>query len=398
MPHLAARAVPAVLLVLVLSTGPAQAAQDARTRDLRSNRAAAERALTEVERLNRGVGVRTGRELTPALADLFRRLPALGAADRAIARRLMVRPTFGGTEQTADTGRFRVHWTNTTVDAPPQTDNPPNGRPDYIDAMLTAFAQVEATGERRDGVGATGVRRRRRRRCRAHRRVRARPARRPLRLRESESTASGVAAYLELDNDYSAAEFPPYGGNFLPPLQVTAAHEYNHVLQFGYDPIQDRWMFESTATWMEDKVFPAVNDYHLYMTSWAGLSALPITQFDNAKIYGSAIWNHWLDRRFGARRHPERVGGVGVRRQLRARRLRLGDQGDRPAVGVRARAHRLLGRHRRVGRAQQRDLRGPAVPDGRGAAWAACRRRRSSSITPHTRCSTSRPAERPPST
>jgi hypothetical protein len=51
---------------------------------------------------------------------------------------------------------------------------------------------------------------------------------------------------------------------------------------------------------MEEKVFPAVNDYHQYMASWAGLSALPITEFDNDKVYGTAIWNHWLDRRFGA--------------------------------------------------------------------------------------------------
>ena len=57
-----------------------------------------------------------------------------------------------------------------------------------------------------------------------------------------------------MDNDYDADEFPNYTDP-LAPMQVTAAHEYNHVLQYGYDALQDTWMFESTATWAEDKVF-----------------------------------------------------------------------------------------------------------------------------------------------
>ena len=194
-----------------------------------------------------------------------------------------------------------MHWTNTGPDAPPPADAAPaDGRPDYVDAMLDAFAQAHATevgvlgwadppsdgtngGDARtdvylENVGASGL----------------------YGSATREPNGSETAAYLTLDNDYAAADFPSYGGNFLAPLQVTAAHEYNHALQFGYDPIADLWMSESTATWMEEKVFPAVDDYHFYMSSWAGLPALPITEFDNDKVYGSAIWNHWLDRRFGA--------------------------------------------------------------------------------------------------
>ena len=49
------------------------------------------------------------------------------------------------------------------------------------------------------------------------------------------------------------------------PSRSPAAHEYNHILQFGYDSSPDTWMFESSATWAEDKVFTGVNDWHLYM-------------------------------------------------------------------------------------------------------------------------------------
>src|SRR5919202_1205345 len=114
-------------------------------------------------------------------------------------------------------------------------------------------------------------------------------------------------AYLVMDNDYSAQEFPKYGGDPVPPMEVTAAHEYNHVLQFGYDVAQDIWMLESTAVWMEDKVYTQVNDYLQYLGPWAQLSlSVPVTEFNsqeddplNVKVYGDMVWNRWLDTRFG---------------------------------------------------------------------------------------------------
>ena len=56
-----------------------------------------------------------------------------------------------------------------------------------------------------------------------------------------------------IDNDYAPLQFP--GTTPLTDLEVTLAHEYNHVLQFGYDAFQDTWFVESTATWMEDQVY-----------------------------------------------------------------------------------------------------------------------------------------------
>ena len=83
-------------------------------------------------------------------------------------------------------------------------------------------------------------------------------------------------------------------------MEVTAAHEYNHVLQYAYDIAQDPWMYESTATSAEEKVFPADDDYHGYMGTWADNPAQPITSASGLKMYGSAIWNHWLEQRYGA--------------------------------------------------------------------------------------------------
>jgi len=102
--------------------------------------------------------------------------------------------------------------------------------------------------------------------------------------------------YLVLDNDYGPTEFP--GTTQLGDLEVTLAHEYNHILQFGYDAYQDAWFAESTATWMEDEVYNGINDYLRYVRRWARRYQTPLTT-SSIKEYGSAVWNHWLTRHYG---------------------------------------------------------------------------------------------------
>jgi hypothetical protein len=102
--------------------------------------------------------------------------------------------------------------------------------------------------------------------------------------------------YLVLDNDYNRFEFPRTTP--IHDLEVTMAHEYNHILQFAYDAYQDAWFAESTATWMEDQVYNGINDYLRYVRRWDDLSDTPLTA-TSIKEYGSAVWNHWLSHRYG---------------------------------------------------------------------------------------------------
>jgi hypothetical protein len=102
--------------------------------------------------------------------------------------------------------------------------------------------------------------------------------------------------YLVLDNDYDPFEFP--GTKPIQDLEVTFAHEYNHILQFGYDAYQDAWFAESTATWMEDQVYNNVNDYLRYVRRWARLYDTPLTA-TAIREYGSAVWIQWLAHRYG---------------------------------------------------------------------------------------------------
>ena len=84
-------------------------------------------------------------------------------------------------------------------------------------------------------------------------------------------------------------------------------------------------MFESTAVWSEEQVFPDDDDWLFYLDAWKRTPQQPITKFGaggGLQVYGSAVWNHWLDlgRRLRARRDPRRVAAVAADRPRRTSR------------------------------------------------------------------------------
>ena len=102
-----------------------------------------------------------------------------------------------------------------------------------------------------------------------------------------------MSAYCVLDNDYAFDEF----GYPDPtdPLKVTAAHEFFHAVQFGYDYFEDYYFMEGTAAWMEDEVYDAVDDNIQYLRD-SPLSK-PTRSLDKTTpfgIYGSWIWWRFL--------------------------------------------------------------------------------------------------------
>jgi Family of unknown function (DUF6055) len=206
------------------------------------------------------------------------------------------------------TRHFCVHWVAEGVDAPNLKDSngyrDGDGVPDFVEEVQKVAEHVysvengklgwrkpKSDGRRGGGDGKTDVY-----------------------LAEVGGSLFGYAApdkgqttkghplprrlhgYLVLDNDYDPFEFP--GTTPLHDLEVTFAHEYNHILQFGYDAYEDSWFAESTATWMEDQVYGNVNDYLRYVHRWVDLYDVPMTAA-TIKEYGTAVWNHWLARRYG---------------------------------------------------------------------------------------------------
>jgi hypothetical protein len=200
---------------------------------------------------------------------------------------------------------FCVHWVAEGIDAPRLTDGDGDGVPNFVEQVIRVAEHVhevenerlgwrepKSDGRRGGGVGKTDIY-----------------------LSQIGGELFGYAApdrgqtpkgkriprrlhgYLVLDNDYSAFEFP--GTRAIDDLEVTLAHEYNHILQFGYDAYQDPWFAESTATWIEDVVYDGIDDYLRYVRRWVKRWDTPLTA-SSIKEYGSAVWNQWLAQRYGA--------------------------------------------------------------------------------------------------
>ena len=312
------------LIACLVAAAPAAADAPVRASSA-GDRSEARETLREAKALLDGRGVETGKELTPVLAELATHLKALPEAERREARRIMARPTVGQAQPGEDayssnttehrhcTAHFCIHWVTSPdpddPDVPPLASNDGDAVPDFVQTMSEVFEHVfgvenTAMGWREptpDGArggdfnkvdvylkqlgdqGIFGY---------------ATP--------DPGQTANSQSAYLVMDDDFAPAEYPRYQDP-LPPMQVTAAHEYNHVLQFGYDVLQDAWMFESTAVWMEDKVYDEINDYVSYLGPWSILTQVPMTTFNpgdltdpqNVKVYGDAVWNRWIDEHYG---------------------------------------------------------------------------------------------------
>jgi hypothetical protein len=105
-------------------------------------------------------------------------------------------------------------------------------------------------------------------------------------------------SYLSLDNgftevldDSGITETP------LDLLRTTTAHEFNHAVQAGYDAFDPQsWLYEATASWMEDEVFGETNDPIYYIQD---IFEAP----DKCRVAESGRYGSWLFLRLMSERY-----------------------------------------------------------------------------------------------
>ena len=227
---------------------------------------------------------------------------------RLLARALQ-RPSLDF-EFVSPSGHFRLHYATTGREAVATTDDDGNGIPDYVD-LTAAVAdsiwelQIDILGYRlppTDGGAGGGD----------EIDIYILDLGRQQNYGITYPISSGASgpAFLKVDNNFTDAIF---GNTFICPgysgtrgddaLRVTLAHELFHVVQFGYYQGSDgSWWQESSATWMEDVAYPQINDYLQYVCSFLLVpgraldSGIPAADFHS---YGSAVWAHFLDQRYG---------------------------------------------------------------------------------------------------
>lgn len=250
-------------------------------------------------------------ELTLAMRDLFLARPRLGFLDAVRADLLLARPTDGNRDPGGDGyrgesdrrcgRRICVHYARRGVEAPDSER--------WVGRTLRTLSavwsyEVGTLGLRRppydgrkggDGRfdvyladlgnrGLFGY-------CTPERRV---PGER--------FSASG---YCVLDDDFARDQ---YGAAPRASLRVTAAHEFFHAIQFGYDFREDPWLLESTATWVEERFADGADDNRRYLRFGSvRRPGVSLDHFSNSSYAHYGNWAFWefLTRRYGASVVPD---------------------------------------------------------------------------------------------
>ncbi|WP_236026856.1 MXAN_6640 family putative metalloprotease [Geomonas diazotrophica] len=247
--------------------------------------------------------------------DLYRSLKrdftSLQPATQKTLAKYVGRPTLSG--QTSPTSspsyssaHFTVHYTTTGADAPDLTDADADGVPDHVERVAAVFeevyaAEVTTMGYRPPPVssrydvylldlipqGAYGFT-----------------------SDDGAPTAPNlsVGSSIEIDKAFTDPMFT-VNGLYTPDqmLQITAAHEFNHAIQFGYNYYFDIWYGEATSTWMEDQVYDSVNQCYSYLTDYVPLAA---TISLNAGLNGGSEYGRWIFNRFLTEMHDTQTTSV----------------------------------------------------------------------------------------
>lgn len=104
-----------------------------------------------------------------------------------------------------------------------------------------------------------------------------------------------ASGYCVLDNNFTEFVLGPTAS-----LQVTAAHEFFHAIQFNYDALEDRWLMEATATWMEERYADAINDNRQYLKyGQSSQPRVPLDTYGGLTHYGNWLFFERLSRKYG---------------------------------------------------------------------------------------------------
>lgn len=234
------------------------------------------------------------------------------------------RPQLSGNVRFVDTKHFRIFYTLAGEDAVQIQDENGNAIPDYVEEMGLAMEhswEVEVNqlgwtapppdnnvgGDDRYDIyledldlsiaGYTS------------------PADEPSFVRDNPNSHgvfedNAVASFIGIDNDFIEVVEEGLDIDRLDFMRSTAAHEFNHAIQFGYDggePLS--WLWESTATWMETLVYPEITDTTFFLdASFKSPDSCQISYGGRDRIEDGGNWYaHWLFLHFLSEKYDKKL-------------------------------------------------------------------------------------------
>lgn len=204
-----------------------------------------------------------------------------------------------------DSQHFRIHYDLTDFHAVDPTDSDNSGIPDYVETMASVFEDVyyhdiielgyvpppsdglhggndlyDIYIVKTNAYGFTNY-------------IESTWGDNPNSPNVVENNA--YASYIKMRNSYEGfAE-----QSELESIQVTAAHEFFHAIQLGYDGDEELWMLEASATWMEEEHYDDVNDCYQYLIPRFEDPQYSIRSISGLVPYGSFILFKYIDEHLG---------------------------------------------------------------------------------------------------
>ncbi|MBT0663230.1 hypothetical protein KI809_02860 [Geobacter pelophilus] len=232
---------------------------------------------------------------TPVYHSLRRDWQKLTVGTQQVLAKYLAKPALADPAQfTSSGGRFTIHYATSGLDAPPLTDANGNGVPDWVETVAAVFETVYAAEVNslhyNPAPTAGGVP------YDVYLQNLGGGIAKYLGFTNSDipfSTAS-YGSYITIDNDFAEFNHDKYSA--LDYLQITAAHEYHHAIQYGYNAYFDPWYAEATSTWIEDEVYDSVNQLYDYLPPWFQNFGLPLNAAVSVSSGGG--YGRWLFNRY----------------------------------------------------------------------------------------------------
>ncbi len=227
---------------------------------------------------------------TPLIVEFEQMRDRMSAADVAAIDGLIEQPAADKATYISPSGRFRMTYLTTGVNAVPSTDTTPaNGIPDYVErcasymdfSWTTEITNLHFTApplvpyyevsfQNMEAYGYTTV-------------------------------VTGTRTRIVLENNFVG--FPPNDdpdGDVLGAAKVTCAHEFKHASQRATSSWTEGGWVELDATWAEDVVYDATNDFYNYLSSGSGITS-PTSPLDTggAGSYDDCIWQIVMSETWG---------------------------------------------------------------------------------------------------
>jgi hypothetical protein len=104
-------------------------------------------------------------------------------------------------------------------------------------------------------------------------------------------------SWVEIDDDYIGGNYSTTG---LDAMKISVAHEYFHAIQRAYvaSPGQNSFFYELSSIWIEDIVFPEINDYIFFSQNGDDYFSNPEKNMNAYNGYGLGLYGHYMNSIF----------------------------------------------------------------------------------------------------